>query len=154
MSNGSLLDLARELGDYDGCPVLRVGVLEDATNIDTGEPVAAYAAHNEFGVPGRIPARKFMRDTIDAKENEWAEYLGRIIGRGVPLPTALELTGKRMVSDVQATIASNMAPDNAESTRRRKQRRVRGGAAGETMRAGTLIDTRSLVTSIKFEVTP
>ena len=149
--NSSLLDLVQELGDYDGRPTLRVGVMESARNIDTHDPVAPYAAANEFGT-SRIPSRPFFRVTIDAKGHEWADYLGRAIGHGVPLQEALELTGARMVSDVQATIASNMAPANAPSTIRRKLRQEDEG--GGMMHAGTLIETGSLLRSIEYEVTP
>lgn len=149
--NGSLLDLVQELGDYDGRPTLRVGVMESARNIDTGEPVAPYAAANEFGT-SRIPARPFMRSTIDAKGSEWAEYLCKAIRARVPLETALKLTGEKMKSDVKATIASNMAPANAPSTIRRKLRQEDEG--GGMMHAGTLIETGSLLRSIEAEVDP
>lgn len=148
---GSLLDLVQELGDYDGRATLRVGVMENARNIDTGEPVAPYAAANEFGT-SRIPARPFLRSTIDAKGNEWADYLGRAIRARVSLQTALELTGEKMKSDVKATIAGNMAPANAPSTIRRKLRQEDEG--GGMMHAGTLIETGSLLRSIEYEVTP
>lgn len=148
---GSLLDLVQELGDYDGRATLRVGVMENARNIDTGEPVAPYAAANEFGTR-RIPARPFLRSTIDAKGHEWADYLGRAIRARVPLQTALELTGEKMKSDVKATIAGNMAPANAPSTIRRKLRQEDEG--GGMMHAGTLIETGSLLRSIEYEVTP
>ena len=148
---GSLLDLVQELGDYDGRATLRVGVMENARNIDTGEPVAPYAAANEFGT-SRIPARPFLRSTIDAKGTEWADYLGRAIRARVPLQTALKLTGEKMKSDVKATIAGNMAPANAPSTIRRKLRQEDEG--GGMMHAGTLIETGSLLRSIEYEVTP
>lgn len=151
MSNGSLLDLVQELGDYDGRATLRVGIMEGAKNIDTGEPVAPYAAANEFGVPGRIPARPFLRSTIEAKGNEWADYLGRAIRASVPLQTALELAGEKMKSDVKATIAGDMAPANAPSTIRRK---LRQEDEGGMMHSGTLIETGSLLRSIDYEVTP
>lgn len=151
MSNGSLLDLVQELGDYDGRATLRVGVMENARNIDTGEPVAPYAAANEFGT-SRIPARPFLRSTIEAKGNEWADYLGKAIRARVPLKTALELTGEKMKSDVKATISGNMAPANAPSTIRRKLRQEDEG--GDMMHAGTLIETGSLLRSIEYEVTP
>ena len=148
---GSLLDLVQELGDYDGRATLRVGVMENARNIDTGEPVAPYAAANEFGT-SRIPGRPFLRATIDAKGHEWAAYLGRAIRASVPLQEALELTGERMKSDVKATIAGNMAPANAPSTIRRKLRQEDEG--GGMMHSGTLIETGSLLRSIEYEVTP
>lgn len=148
---GSLLDLVQELGDYDGRATLRVGVMENARNIDTGEPVAPYAAANEFGT-SRIPARPFLRSTIDAKGDEWADYLGKAIRARVPLQTALKLTGEKMKSDVKATIAGDMAPANAPSTIRRKLRQEDEG--GGMMHAGTLIETGSMLRSIEYEVTP
>ena len=152
MSDGDQqLDLVQELGDYDGRATLRVGVMESARNLDTGEPVAPYAAANEFGT-SRIPARPFLRSTIDAKGGEWADYLGKAIRARAPLETALALTGKRMTEDVKATIAGNMAPANAPSTIRRKLRQEDEG--GGMMHSGTLIETGSLLRSIKYEVTP
>ena len=53
-----LLELFPELRDCDGTVALRAGVMEGAKNIDTGEPVAPYAAANEFGT-SRIPSRPF-----------------------------------------------------------------------------------------------
>lgn len=152
MSDGDQqLDLVQELGDYDGRATLRVGVLESARNLDTGEPVAPYAAANEFGT-SRIPARPFLRSTIDAKGSEWADYLGKAIRARAPLETALALTGEKMKSDVKATIAGNMAPANAPSTIRRKLRQEDKG--GGMMHAGTLIETGSMLRSIEYEVTP
>lgn len=144
-----LLELFPELRDYDGTVALRAGVMEGAKNIDTGEPVAPYAAANEFGT-SRIPTRKFLRSTVDAKKDEWSDYLGRAIANGVKPRQAVELTGERMVSDVQATIESNMPPANAPSTIRRKLRQEDKG--GGLMHAGTLIYTGSLLRSIKFKV--
>lgn len=152
MSDGDQqLDLVQELGDYDGRATLRVGVLESARNLDTGEPVAPYAAANEFGT-SRIPARPFLRSTIDAKGHEWADYLGKAIRARAPLETALALTGEKMKSDVKGTIAGNMAPANAPSTIRRKLRQEDEG--GGMMHSGTLIETGSLLRSIEYEVTP
>ena len=144
-----LLELFPELRDYDGTVALRAGVMEGAKNIDTDEPVAPYAAANEFGT-SRIPSRPFLRSTVDSRNNEWSDYLGRAIANGVKPRQAVELTGERMVSDVQATIESNMPPRNADSTIRRKLRQEDEG--GGMMHAGTLIDTGSLLRFIKFKV--
>ena len=149
MSMDDLLELFPELRDYDGAVVLRAGVMEGARNIDTGEPVAPYAAANEFGT-SRIPSRPFLRSTVDSRNSEWSDYLGRAIANGVKPRQAVELTGERMVSDVQATIASNMPPANAPSTIRRKLRQEDKG--GGLMHTGTLIDTGSLLRSITFKV--
>lgn len=148
-NDGSLLDILRDLGLDGPLPVLRVGVMENAKNIDTHEPVAPYAAANEFGT-SRIPARPFLRSTIDAKGDDWADYLGRAIRDGATVHRAFALTGERMVSDVQATIAGNMAPPNASSTIRRKLRQEDKG--GGLMHSGTLIESGSLLRSIAFKV--
>ena len=128
---------------------LRAGVMEGAKNIDTHEPVAPYAAANEFGT-SRIPSRPFLRSTVDAKKDEWSDYLGRAISAGATPRQAVERTGERMVADVQETIESNMPPANAPGTIRRKLRQEDKG--GGLMHAGTLIDTGSLRRSIAFEV--
>ena len=57
-----------------------------------------------------------------------------------------------MAEDIQATIKSNMPPKNSEATIEQKRKKVDGGAKGESMVPGTLIDTGSLLSSIDHEV--
>lgn len=130
---------------------LKVGVLEDAANHETGEPVAPYAAANEFGT-AHIPARPFLRHTSDAQTGAWMQNLHAALRAGRTPEDALKLLGMRMAEDVQATIKGNMPPPNTEETRRRKAKRVIGGAADETTVPGTLVDTGSLLRSIDYEV--
>lgn len=91
-----------------------------------------------------IPSRPFLRSTLDARGDDWVERLGAALQAGSTPQKAMELVGRRMVDDIQATIKSNMLPDNAESTKRRKNAKGAG--------KGTLIDSGSLLKAISYEV--
>ncbi len=130
---------------------VRAGVLENAANEETHEKIAPYAAANEYGAPG-IPARPFMRTTMTRESRKWEQELVKTLLNNRPAEQAHQLVGMRMAEDIQATINSNMAPPNAPATIRAKTRKVDGGAPGETMTPGTLIDTGSMLHSITCEV--
>ena len=121
---------------------LRAGVLEGATNTE-GQKVAEYAAYNEFGT-SRIPARPFMRTTLQEQRGEWVQGLGRLLASHGP-EQALHFVGRRMEDDIRTKILSNMAPANAPSTVARKNKEEAG-------RAGTLVDTGALAKSISYEI--
>lgn len=95
-----------------------------------------------------IPARPFMRSTVQAQEGAWAKaFADAIFGKAHErdaVVRGLNLLGRRMQDDIVATIKSNMAPDNAESTKRRKNAKGAG--------KGTLIDKGHLLKSIDYEV--
>lgn len=149
MAGNNRFDLFRAMGGFDGIYAVKAGVLEEATNTETGEKVAPYAAYNEFGT-SRTPSRPFMRNTVDAKEQAWISGLGRLLETRAP-EEAMRMLGQRMADDIVATIAGDMPPPNAESTRRRKRKEVGGGRPGESQTPGTLVDTGSLINSINFE---
>lgn len=121
---------------------VRAGVLEGATTTE-GQSVAQYAAYNEFGT-ARIPARPFMRTTLQKQRGEWVQGLGRLLASRDP-EQALHFVGRRMEDDIRAKILSNMAPANAPSTVARKNKEEAG-------RAGTLVDTGALAQSISYEI--
>lgn len=123
---------------------VRAGVMEGAKT-DAGERVAPYAACNEYGT-SRIPPRPFMRKTLERERENWIQGVGALLGKGRSPDEALELVGTRMAENIEATIMSNMAPANAPSTIRRKNRTEAG-------RAGTLVDTGALLKSITHQVT-
>ncbi len=123
---------------------VRAGVMEGATT-DAHERVAPYAACNEYGT-SRIPPRPFMRKTLERERENWTRNVGDALANGLSPEETLELVGTRMAEDIQATIMSNMAPANAPSTIRRKNR-------AEAGRAGTLVDTGALLKSITHQVT-
>lgn len=144
--------LMRRLGELAKARgVVRAGILEDATNYETKEPIAPYAAANEFGTTG-IPARPFLRNTIQREGEKWCRGLERAIANGRSVRDALTLTGMQMAADIQATIKSDMPPPNAPATIRAKTKKVDGGAPGETMTPGTLIDTGSMIQAVNYEV--
>lgn len=130
---------------------VRAGILEDATNMETGEPIAPYAAFNEYGTAD-IPARPFIRSTIQREGQTWSKGLARALANGRSAQDALKLVGRRMAEDIQATINSNMQPPNSPATIRAKTKGVDGGAPGETMTPGTLIDTGSMLRAVDYEV--
>lgn len=121
---------------------VRAGVLEGATTTE-GQSVAQYAAYNEFGT-ARIPARPFMRTTLQKQRGEWVQGLGRLLASRDP-EQALHFVGRRMEDDIRTKILSNMAPANAPSTVARKNKEEAG-------RAGTLVDTGALAQSISYEI--
>ena len=95
-----------------------------------------------------IPARPFMRSTVQAQEGAWAKaFADAIFGKAHErdaVVRGLNLLGRRMQDDIVATIKSNMAPANAASPTRRKN----ANGAGK----GTHIDEGHLLKSIDYEV--
>lgn len=95
-----------------------------------------------------IPARPFMRSTVQAQEDAWAKAFADAIFAKAherdAVVRGLNLLGRKMQDDIVATIKSNLAPDNAESTKRRKNAKGAG--------KGTLIDKGHLLKSISYEV--
>lgn len=116
------------------------GVLAGATNDRTGKPVAEYALYNEYGTRD-IPARPFFRRTVARETDAWQKTAQAALNAGMDFDQTLEMVGRRMVDDIQATIMSNMPPPNAPGTQARK-------APG----APTLYDTGSLAHSIDWEI--
>ena len=95
-----------------------------------------------------IPARPFMRSTVEAQKDAWAKafadaFVAKAHERDAVV-RGLNLLGRKMQDDIVATIKSNLAPDNAESTKRRKNAKGAG--------KGTLIDKGHLLKSISYEV--
>ena len=97
-----------------------------------------------------IPARPFMRSTVEARKGVWAKAFANAFVAKAHKPDAvvrgLNLLGKRIQDDIVATIKSNMEPENAESTKRRKNAKGAG--------KGTLIDKGHLLNSISYELEP
>lgn len=146
---------------------VRAGVLEGATTTD-GKTVAQYAAYNEFGAVVRvspkmkaffryrfgvnlkkdelvIPVRPFMRTTLEKHRQAWVSGVVALLKNGHTPQDTLQQVGKRMAGDIQAQIMSNMDPENSGLTTKIKNERESG-------RAGTLVNTGTLVRSINYEV--
>lgn len=131
---------------------VKAGILEGATNSETGQNIAQYAAFNEYGT-STIPARPFMRTTIAKHSDEWLGELAQAL-KVYPPDKALQFLGIRMRDVIVEQIASNMPPPNAPSTLRQKQKEVvgKGKGAGGSMVPGTLIDTGSMINAVNYEV--
>ncbi|AOM39673.1 hypothetical protein [Xenorhabdus hominickii] len=125
------------------------GVLAGATNEDTGEKIAPYAAANEFGTRN-IPARPFMRSTIANKSDEWKRLIGdQLRGQSQDessVEAAFNTLGMIMAADIQESIRKNIPPKNSQSTQDAKERK------GIKDYDKTLIDTGGMEGAIDYEV--
>ena len=116
---------------------IKVGILSKS-----GESMAVIAGANEFGVPGRIPERAFLRITMDRPKtiDDAVKFAERIFDHGQDASKMLDAMGASLVSSIQDTIESNLAPANAQITIERK------GSAK------TLQDTGRMKQAISWEV--
>ena len=122
---------------------LKVGVMSEASNIETNEKVAAYAADNEYGTRD-IPKRPFLRSTLDAHQDKYIDFLGGSMRQGADAERALRLLGEAMAADIKIAISHWETPPNSEATRADKIRRGKG--------THPLRDTGSLLKSITYRV--
>lgn len=122
--------------------VVVVGVLETA-----GRDMQMIATANEFGT-SKIPERSFLRSTADdesvkqkLEETASLYFYKALIGENTfgEVHTRMGQLFKRLV---QARIASDIQPKNAESTLKRKKARS----------VKTLIDYGNLLKSIDFDI--
>ncbi|WP_369788315.1 hypothetical protein [Rouxiella sp. WC2420] len=127
---------------------MNVGILAGATN-DALEPVAPYAAANEFGTL-HIPARPFMRITVAEKTGEWGAALGKLVkGKsldGNGMTQAFNGLGPLMVQDIKNTIDHVVPPESADATVAAK---IRKGLARPEQ---TLVDSGVMQKSVDFEI--
>lgn len=138
-----LRDVLRHL--YASNKALKVGILENATNADTGASIAEYAYFNEFGTQN-IPARPFFRNAISDNTDVWAGSIkNQLKTMGVTdknvVEKALKKTGQLMRSDIQQSISKGGFEPLAPTTIKRKGK------------ATPLIDTRDMFNAISYEVT-
>jgi len=114
---------------------VKVGIIGDAE-------LATIAGANEFGVPGRIPERAFLRITMGKKStlDDAERFIEGIFDRNQNPDQILDSLGSSLVSSVQDTIESNLQPANAESTIKRK---------GSAM---TLQDTGRMKQAITYKI--
>jgi hypothetical protein len=128
---------------------LKVGVFSTDPKVDhdgKAQPVTVVmvAEWMEFGVPGRIPARSFIRAWFDENKPECQVQIAkalRAVTRGaITKERALALLGERFAAGMKARVAQGIPPENAPSTVARKGSSV------------PLIDTGQLRSSITFQV--
>lgn len=143
-----LRDVLRHL--YASNKALKVGILENATNADTGASIAEYAYWNEFGTKDEeeqevIPARPFFRNAISDNTDTWAASIkNQLKTMGVTdknvVEKALKKTGQLMRSDIQQSISKGGFEPLAPATIKKKGK------------ATPLIDTRDMFNAISYEV--
>lgn len=136
---------------------MNAGILSGATNEDTGELIAPYAAANEYGrfVKSKngsyfqLP-RPAFRNTVAEKSSEWGETFRKAMKSRTTEPEsvrgAFTILGMIVVQDIRDTIEKSVPPPNAPSTVEAKRRK--GRAAPEH----TLVDSGSEQRAIDFEI--
>ena len=144
-------DKARRLVDRalkaDSVPSIDIGWFSSA-KYDTGVPIAAVAAWNEFGTI-HIPERPFIRNSIRKYKQPILENLAARID-----PETLEVTkhlaesvvGEGFKTGLQTEIRELSTPPNAPSTIRWKTRGTRSGPTTP------LIDNGDMRKSITYRV--
>jgi HK97 gp10 family phage protein len=125
----------------------RAGIPAGATTTD-GKSIPEYAAYNEFGT-SRIPARPFMRNTMNEHQNEWCETLAGALKGKIQhdnAKKAMGLVGEQMKAHIQQTIQKGSFAPNAPRTVANKR------AKGKVEPDHPLIDTGQMIASIISEV--
>lgn len=95
---------------------------------DQGSDLVIYASANEFGTrDGHVPARPFLRTTVDENRREIEDGLGEAVGLALdgkqPLSVGVGKVAETVVGKVQEKISDIEDPPNAPSTIEDKIRR-------------------------------
>ena len=130
---------------YAANKAVKVGILENATNVHTGAGIAEYAYWNEFGTKN-IPARPFFRNAISDNSDTWAKSIkNQLKSMGITdknvVEKALKRTGQLMRSDIQQSISKGGFKPLKQATIKRKGK------------ATPLVDTGDMRNAISYEVT-
>jgi hypothetical protein len=103
---------------------VRVGVDDAPHNDGRGQSVSDIAMRHEFGLG--VPERSFLRSWVDENQTGIKKSLGywvkrTLLGKDLAWRDALGKFGEYAVKGVQKKILTNIPPDLAESTVKRKQ---------------------------------
>ncbi|MDE9495734.1 hypothetical protein KKJ09_19635 [Xenorhabdus bovienii] len=113
-------------------------------NDETGISNAVVAAAHEFGVPGHIPERSFLRSTVSENKENAAKFLAKNIREALltdgDKETPFALLGEKIAGEVKRKIQAGIDPPLDPKTIKRK------GSSKP------LIDTGQLLQSITYEV--
>lgn len=137
---------------------VRVGLLGDSKkNSRKGDGLTngQLGLIHEFGT-STIPARPFLRPTINANADRYNQILANIAKRaldskGSTRDRDLGLLGQAAAADVKNFITQGkpIPPPNAPATLARKQAKTRRGSDGSVR---TLVDTGRMVAAITYQV--
>ena len=114
----SLKDKLREYANRAqqlGKKTAKIGVLGGNYETAANTPVAYVAAIQEYGAPGRgIPARPFMRPTVQAYKQQWSDSMHdglRQVIRGQLQPVnVLDAVGELAASEMKLTMSQVQTP--------------------------------------------
>lgn len=150
---------------YASNKAVKVGILENATNADTGASIAEYAYWNEFGTKN-IPPRPFFRNAISDNSDTWAKSISsQLKTMGITdkniVEKVLKKTGQLMRSDIQQSISKGGFKPLKPETIARKEGRLKElkalKKAGQTIKKSQytipLKDTGDMFNAISYEVT-
>lgn len=123
---------------------VRVGVPDGKNEPGTGTPLSLVAAAHEFGVPGRIPERPFLRPGLTTNKDELRtineSLFKNVVNERMTVNEALQIIGMLAAGGVQKFIRNGSFQPLDPRTIERK-------GSSEP-----LIDTGNLIQSITSEV--
>lgn len=127
---------------------VKAGIPAGATTTD-GKSIPEYALYNELGTR-HIPARPFMKKTVDEHQNEWLDIIaGKLNVEAIVKDDAknvMGLVGEVMQAHIKQTIEKGSFAPNARATIEAKRRK------GKRDPDHPLIDTGQMMESVINEV--
>lgn len=151
--SSSLNKMVRKQGDVNLKKVLKelkglgvsVGIHRAEGEVE-GTTIALIGTVNEYGsTDGHTPERSFMRSTyrenIKTYKGDIKKIIQSVIAGKYTAKVGMGRLGKKAELDIKNKIASNIQPENAQSTKDQKDS------------TSTLIDDGQLIASIRWEFT-
>jgi hypothetical protein len=136
-SNFDVDAVNKMIEDLKGGVQVHVGIFDDKPDL------AAIAVWNEYGT-SRIPARPFMRSTLDrrsaAYDRQMEKIFTKVMTGKVNVLTGLATLGKQIAKDISNSIDKWKKPPNAISTIKKKGFN------------DPLVETGELMNSIEYRV--
>lgn len=124
---------------------VKAGIFGGATTID-GQSIVEYAIYNEFGT-SRIPARPFMRQTVEKNKAQWLATLEEALRRNpADAEGAMYILGETMRADIANEIEHGSFRPNSPKTVTAKARK------GKVDPDHPLIDTGQMLQAVAYEV--
>lgn len=138
------------LKNLDG-KVGKVGWVHASQYIESRESVAAVAAQNEYGNPNKhIPARPFMRPTIEAESVNWSKIIEhgskQVLKGNQTIGDVFETVGLKAAGDIRKTITKITTPPLSPVTiaarlNRRKDKNTIGNLTKPLVDTGIMLGT-------------
>ncbi len=148
-------NLEKALKDLNGLEG-KVGWFQDSKYDETGEYVAAIAAQNEYGNPNKnIPARPFMRPTIQEQQNKWlntaSKVSAQVLEGKLSAHNAMEIIAIQAENDVLKKIKSIYEPPLSPYTIARRLSKYKNQSKIGNL-TKPLVDTGRMIGTLTHEV--